>query len=453
LGRFDLSILDSIHEDGPKLVELPETQVASFEAAEPELRLDPIRHYRLATSLASVPARPTAAASGPPLRVTIVGAATGQPLRGALVRAYTSFVGGSGDECVTDSKGTATLRLGGTLVALEKLYVSPPLEGYWGRFQANASLRDGDTLRLEPIQSSTKGVIGHFFGRSPVQADASIVVGIVDAGVGPHPDLSVVGGHNAAQGEFPHEYGDNGLGHGTHVAGIAAGSGSAFLGVAPRATLRSYRVCAQGQAATTNYAIVKALIYAADDTCDIVNLSLEGDSRPDQTLSDAFGDARRQGMLVVMAAGNEFRSPIGYPAYYVDHIGFVVGALGRDDCFPPGSCETANPVGIDPHDFVAPFTNVSARLTSGARIALIGPGVGVVSTVPGGYGVMSGTSMAAPAITGMAVRLLTQDLASSDPIIRRPRDDARAKAMLGLIEVHARSLGFAQEFEGAGIPL
>lgn len=452
LSRFDLSVLDSIHEDGPKLVELPENQVGEFHLAESELRLEPLRTYRLATSLSSVPTITPAAAIGPDLSVRVVCAVTRAPIEGAKITAFTSFAAGLGDEATTDATGTARLRLGGTVVALEKVYVAPPLSGYWGFFRAALNLMDADTIAIEPIADMATSVLPYFYGPSPPVVHPGIRVGIVDAGVGPHPDLTLAGGRNVMPGELPSQYEDNGLGHGTHVAGIIAANGPDFRGVAPGVSLYSYRAFEAGQSTTNNFMLLKALIYACDDGCDIINFSLVGESRPDTTLDEAFKAALRQGVVVVIAAGNDFRRPLGYPAAYVDHTGLVVSALGRDTCFPPDACETAVPVGSDPHDFVAPFTNVGAARNSGARIALIAPGVGVVSTVPGGYGVMSGTSMAAPAVTGMLARLLYQDLNSADPILYHAKNSSRVIDSLRLIDGWARGLGFGSDFEGSGIP-
>jgi subtilisin len=71
----------------------------------------------------------------------------------------------------------------------------------------------------------------------------------------------------------------------------------------------------------------------------------------------------------------------------------AVSAIGLRSAFPPGSvgeADVALPVSTaDPDIFVAAFTNV------GPQIKFAAPGVGIVSTVPGGFTAMSGTSMSA----------------------------------------------------------
>ncbi len=289
-----------------------------------------------------------------------------------------------------------------------------------------------------------KDALRHFCGPAVTGADgAGVRVAVIDTGIDTgHPDVPSLTGRNTVTGEAAGDFGDNGLGHGTHIAGIIAGRGAppgGVGGLAPGVDLYVYRVFGAGQGTAKNYAIAKALIYASDAECHLINLSLGG-VVPDEVLRDAVQDARDHGALVVCAAGNAGRQPVGVPASY----GLAVAAMGRVGTFPAGAREEADvdaPVGSDPDDFVAGFTNV------GGNVEFIAPGVGIVSMLPGGYGPRRGTSMAAAAATGMAARLLS----AQPSLLSMPADAARAAAMHTHLTGQARSMGFGLQFEGYGM--
>jgi subtilisin len=78
---------------------------------------------------------------------------------------------------------------------------------------------------------------------------------------------------------------------------------------------------------------------------------------------------------------------------------------------------------------------------------LIGPGVGIISTFPGGYAEISGTSMACPAVTGVAARIV-----ASMPSLGRKRNPARSAAIVKAVVGSAKDLGFTPVMEGHGLP-
>jgi subtilisin len=153
-------------------------------------------------------------------------------------------------------------------------------------------------------------------------------------------------------------------------------------------------------------------------------------------------DARAQGTLVICAAGNDGRGPVAYPG--AEQLAIAVSAMGRKGTFPADSTHAAEimaPYGKDRANFIAGFSNV------GSEIDLTGPGVAIVSTVPGGYAAWDGTSMACPAVTGAAAALLARERRA----LRMVRSQARSDEMARLVFAAARSFGFGLRFEGRGM--
>ena len=440
-------LVDDLRDDGPKLVTLTLADVHRLRRHQPSLRVVPVVHYRPA--LAPRPAvAASAVARGAAARTVVVAVSLrsdGAPVAGALVVALTDAARGLGAEATTTRRGLATLRLPAATKRLERLYVFPA-RGAWGAVQADVAAAAEIGVALDAIDLGAADAVRHFFRGGADRDGLGVTVGVVDTGVDlRHPDLRVAGGRNTVIGEDGDDYGDNGEMHGTHVAGIVAARGTppaGARGVAPGVALRSYRVFGKGSGQASSYAIIKAIDAAVDDGCDLVNLSLGG-SEPDEATRAAIEDARQRGALVIAAAGNDGRGPVSYPAS--DALALAVSAMGRTGTFPAGTPESeyvAAPRGRDRRNFLASFTNV------GPELDLVGPGVAVVSTVPGGVGVMSGTSMACPAVTGAAARLL----AGRAEVLAMPRGRARAEAMARALLGAATRLGFGEANEGQGLP-
>jgi subtilisin family serine protease len=225
---------------------------------------------------------------------------------------------------------------------------------------------------------------------------SAVTVGVVDSGVDlEHPDLKaslVSGGHDFVDGDdVPAD--ENG--HGTHVAGIIGASGNngvGVTGVAWRAGILPVRVLDQTGSGRVS-AVVHGYDWAVSHGARIVNVSLGGGT-PSQTEYDAIRNAADT--LFVVAAGNDgadVDTTDSYPcAYDLPNI-VCVAATGGDDR-------------------LASFSDYGAR-----SVDLAAPGVDILSTYPttpssaasGSYAWMSGTSMAAPEVTGAAALVLDRD--------------------------------------------
>ncbi len=208
---------------------------------------------------------------------------------------------------------------------------------------------------------------------------SAILVGVVDTGVDyTHPDLA--GRVDTARDyDFVNSDSDamDDNGHGTHVSGIVAAvmdNGVGGVGVAPGCRILPVKVLDSAGEGDT-FLVAAGIRFAADSGVKVINMSLAGSS-DDPSLGSAVAYAQGKGCVVVSAAGNEGSSAgADYPARYPDVIG--VGAL-------------------DSSNRRAGFSNYGTGVDVGA------PGVAILSTILGGsYGSMSGTSMAAPFVSGV----------------------------------------------------
>ena len=231
-----------------------------------------------------------------------------------------------------------------------------------------------------------------------------IIVAVVDSGVDmDHPDLAgkLLAGYDfVEQDNNP----DDENGHGTHVAGIIAAENNAIgvRGVAYGAKLLPVRVLDQnGSGSSAN--IAAGILYAADQgAANIINLSLGGYGAS-QAEQDAIQHAREKGCLVIAAAGNESAPTV------------AVGSYGGAVCTPANCPGVLTVMAANDAWELASFSNYDNDPGEGAEYELMAPGVDILSTTfDGGYGRMSGTSMACPAAAGAAAVLMGMGCTAED---------------------------------------
>jgi Subtilase family len=442
---YDVRLIDTTQHNGPRLVEITETTAAALND-EPGLRAVPEVEYGRPNPVPQPLDGASAALAGSatPVLVKCIDATTGQGVAGVRVIAFTNFSTRTGDEGLTDATGNVTLQLAS--LTIDRLYAYAPA-GYWGAFRSALVTTAPISLSLTPVDLGFVDAVRFYYGKSNFAASAGVTVGVLDTGVGPHNGINLVGGRNTVTGEPPDEYSD-GAEHGTHVSGLIGSNGTpptGLRGVAPGVAIRAYRVFGKGNAGATNYAILKAMILASQDGCDIINLSLGGGPH-DPIVEEAIADARDQGMLTVIAAGNDNRGVVSYPAAYAGAT--PVTAMGREGAFPPESLDTGEIMrppssSLDKDEFIAAFSNI------GPQVAVTAPGVGVLSTLPGNlFGPMSGTSMAAPVAVGTVACLLSRD----PGVHSMPRTRARGDAIEALLAGQCQPRGFGSIYEGRGLP-
>ena len=217
----------------------------------------------------------------------------------------------------------------------------------------------------------------------------------------------------------PNSSGD-GRGHGTFVAGIAAGSAKDQAGAAPQANLISLDVMDDnGMARTSDVIAAAEWIYnkRADRNIKVVNMSLHS-TTPSNFINDPLDKAVEKlwfsGVTVVVAAGNygKENGPSGVPfAPGNDPFVITVGAIDLEGSASVVRHDVPNwsAYGYTKDGFRKPEVAAAGRY-------MIGP-VPATSTLPkakpenvvsGGYMRLSGTSFAAPIVAGAAAQLLIE---------------------------------------------
>lgn len=252
-----------------------------------------------------------------------------------------------------------------------------------------------------------------------------IVIAVVDTGIDyTHPDLK----QNYVYGKsFVPGYPDPGddIGHGTHVAGAIAANGL-VMGVGPDLKLASYRVFGPDSQTSTGQ-VAEAVISAADDNVDVINLSLGGFAwyqDPSMPTRDTVADAKlldrairyatQKGVTVVNSVGNEgvnVTSPgqttqqlLGEAAHgatkRVPGTSGIIAVSATNEPkqlafysnYGPGSVDIAAPGGDLGPDFLANYDFSKIDITKAC-----------LSTFPGGgYEWGIGTSQAAPKVSAVA---------------------------------------------------
>ncbi len=229
---------------------------------------------------------------------------------------------------------------------------------------------------------------------------AGITVGILDSGVkGDHPDLA---GRLVEQRDFTDTLpqGGDDDGHGTHVAGIVAGVGAKYRGVAPDAKLISGKVCTMWGCAESE--IIAGMEWIAPKV-RVVNMSLGGNSTDGtDPMSQAVDNlTAAHGTLFVIAAGNSGGfDQVAAPA--AADAALAVGNVTKDDETNPGSSRgpRTGDYAVKP-DIAAPGTGIVAARAAGTP-------TGDANPVDENYTRLTGTSMASPHVAGAAALLAQQ---------------------------------------------
>jgi subtilisin family serine protease len=185
--------------------------------------------------------------------------------------------------------------------------------------------------------------------------------------------------------------------HGTHVAGIIGAvrnSANQVQGIAPNVSIMAVRAVPDGDERDTD--IARAIRYAVDNGAQVVNMSFGKAWSPNKPAVDsAVRYAESKGVLLVHAAGNDGENSDIAPSFPT--------AVLTDGTTASNWLEIGASSWKGPAQLATGFSNYGQ-----ARVDVFAPGEDILSTAPGG-GVKreSGTSMAAPVVSGVAALLLS----------------------------------------------
>ncbi len=232
----------------------------------------------------------------------------------------------------------------------------------------------------------------------------NVKIAILDTGVDPeHLEMKtkIKHGYNAFDGsdDFADDHG-----HGTHVAGVASALTNNVTGIAGiswNSEILPVKVLDK-DGAGTSFEVAKGLYWAVDHGAKVINMSL-GDYYHTDVLHEAIQYAYDHDVILIAASGNDNVDDPMYPANYDEVLTVAAVDDARNRAF---------------------FSNY------GSHIDVAAPGVHIPSLFPdNNYVVMSGTSMAAPHVAGLA------------GLIRSMRPDLNNEEVYEVIKSTAKDIG------------
>lgn len=379
------------------------------------------------------------------------------PLANAEVYVFGSMLPAQG---VTDASGRTRISIvGESPETIRALYVKPKAD-FWDIWLPRPALAPGtvNAVVAKPLGALLKdfpdrqllgwGQRAMGLDQIPTSYDgAGVKIAIIDSGAAQptHRNLHHLGPGVSVVGDDRSAWTNDTIGHGSHCAGIIAGSpvgaGSGVRGFAPAAEIHVLRIFPGARFSD----LVAALDYCMENGIDIASMSLGG-GEPSRIVEERLVKAKEMGVACIIAAGNS-GGPVQFPAS--TRHALAVSAIGKWGEFPGDSFHANQALpGFERQDgyFPAKFS------CFGPEIDVCAPGVAIVSSLPpDDFAAWDGTSMAAPHVSGLAALVLAHhpDFKGSF----QARDARRVERLFQIIKESATPLPIGDTTRlGVGLP-
>lgn len=272
------------------------------------------------------------------------------------------------------------------------------------------------------------------------EGNHSVIIGIIDTGVDKtHPDIkeNYIYGKSLLPGWD--DAGQDLIGHGTFVAGEIAGNGQ-IKGVGPCLGIASYRIFGDGLE-TSMSILAKAIVEAANDGVEIINLSVGGYvDMSDKELKAQYKELQRavqyavkKGVLIVASGGNESLNlnSSGNIKYVPGDLKGVITVSATNNC---DELAFYSNYGASLIDYCAPGGDFGPNFVPD-DMSTIDLSAACFGIVPGGYTYAIGTSMAAPKVAGVLglIKAHSYEMTSKDieKVLFRSTEDIGKRNLFG----------------------
>lgn len=339
-----------------------------------------------------------------------------------------------------------------------RLLTATAIDSYWDVLLNNPQITQEtvNIIRMRALADTIPGFPQGFqygwgqrvFGLDQVPKEftgSGVKIAIIDSGCdNKHPLLEHIQFGQDFTSQDSATWSHDPVGHGTHCAGIIAAhgkNGNMMRGFAPEAEIHILKIFPGGRYSS----LLEALDYCIDNQIDVVNMSLGADSEINPAIEQTLELATQSGIMCVVAAGNS-GDAVKYPACSPQAL--AVAAVGSFKDLQPNTWDSTT---VQEKLIASDGIFVPSFTCFGPEIDVCAPGVSIISTVPGGaYESQSGTSMAAPHVTGFAALLLAHH-----PIFQyqfRERNIERVMTLVNMMRSLCTPYPFGSNFTGVGLP-